>query len=123
MATANLNDMSILATDPVFGGRVLMSMITYCTVTIPAEAITGTSVQLHVARKSFSASILNNPNFYKPLFVNAASANQIVANDATASGTIVGGSPASIAAAALLCTDTDINNAVASAFNAFISNI
>lgn len=123
MATAVLNDMATLATDTAFGSRVLMSLIQYCTVTIPSESITGTTVQLHIARKQYASSILNNPTFFKPLFVNAAAANQTVANDATASGTIVGASPTVIATAALLCTDTDINNAVAAAFNAFVASI
>lgn len=123
MATANLNDMSVLATDTVFGNRVLMSLIEFCTSSIPGESITGTTVQLHIARKQYASQVLNNPNTYKPLFINAVAANQIVANDATAGGTIVGGTTQSIATAALLCTDSDINNAVAAAFNAFVSNI
>lgn len=121
MAVANLNDMSVLATDTVFGNRVLMSLIQFCTVSIPSESITPTTVQIHVARKNYASGVLNNPNFYKPLFVNAVAANQIVANDATATATLVGS--ATVAAQALLCTDTDINNAVASAFNAFVSII
>lgn len=123
MATANLNDMATLATDATFGNRVLMSLIEFCTTTIPGESITGGTVQIHVARKGYAAQVLNNPNNYKPLFVNAVAANQIVANDATAGGTIVGATPAALATAALLCTDTDINNAVAAAFNAFVSQI
>jgi len=123
MATANLNDMATLATDPVFGNRVLMSLTEFCTITIPTETVATNSIQLHVARKNFGSAILNNPTFYKPLFVNAAAANQIVANDATVSGTLVGATPAALAAAALLCTDTDINNAIAAAFNAFVSSI
>jgi hypothetical protein len=123
MATANLNDMATLATDTVFGNRVLMSLIEFCTTTVPGEAISSTTVQLHIARKQYAAAVLNNPNNYKPLFVNAAAANQIVANDATINGTIVGQTPTQIATAALLCTDSDINNAVAAAFNAFVSGI
>lgn len=123
MATANLNDMATLAGDAVFGSRVNMAMVQFCTNVVPSESITGTTVQLHMARKSYASSILNNPTFYKPLFVNAVAANQIVANDATVSATIVGLTPTQIATAALLCTDTDINNAVAAAFNAFIAQI
>jgi len=123
MATANLNDMATIATDAVFGNRVLMSLIEFCTTSIPGEAITGTTVQLHIARKNYASAVLNNPSFYKPLFVNAAAANQIVANDATVNGTLVSMTPAQLATAALLCTDSDINNAVAAAFNAFVSNI
>lgn len=123
MATANLNDMATLATDPVFGNRVLMSLTMFCTVTVPTETVATNSIQLHVSRKNYASAILNNPPVYKPLFVNAAAANQIVANDATVSGTIVGATPAALATAALLCTDADINNAIAAAFNAFVSNI
>lgn len=121
MATAALNDMAVLATDAIFGNRVLMSLVQFCTVVVPSESIASTGVQLHVARKNYAAAVLNNPNTYKPLFVNAVAANQIVANDATVGGTLVGS--ATIAAQALLCTDTDINNAIAAAFNAFVSNI
>lgn len=121
MATANLNDMSVLAMDTVFGNRVLMSLVQFCTVTIPSETVATNAVQLHVARKQYAANVLNNPNSYKPLFVNAVAANQIVANDATATATLVGSS--TIPAQALLCTDNDINNAVAAAFNAFVSAI
>lgn len=123
MATANLNDMATLATDTVFGNRVLMSLIEFCTTTIPAESITGTTVQLHIARKQYAAQILNNPSIYKPLFINAVAANQIVANEATAGGTIVGATGTTLATAALLCLDNDINNAVAAAFNAFVAGI
>jgi len=121
MATANFNDMSVLATDTVFGNRVLMALVQFCTTVIPSESISSTAVQLHVVRKNFASQILNNPSFYKPLFVNAVAANQIVANDATASATLVGSS--TIPAQALLCTDGDISNAVAAAFNAFVAQI
>lgn len=121
MATANLNDMATIATDAVFGNRVFMSLMQYCTITVPGETISTGSVQLHMARKQYASAVLNNPTFYKPLFVNAVSANQIVANDATAGGTVVGMSPTSLATATLLCTDTDIDNAVAAAFNSFIN--
>lgn len=123
MATANLNDMATLATDPTFGNRVLMAVTEFCTVVVPTEAIASTAVQLHLARKNYASQILNNPTNFKPLFVNAVAANQTVANDATTTATIVGLQGAALQTAALLCTDTDINNAVAAAFNAFISSI
>jgi hypothetical protein len=123
MATANLTDMSILATDATFQGRVLMSLVQFCTVSVPSETINTNAVQLHVSRKQYSAQVLNNPNFYKPLFVNATAANQIVANEATSGGTLVGMTQSQIATAAAACLDTDINNAIASAFNAFIISI
>jgi hypothetical protein len=123
MATANLTDMSILATDSVFGNRVLMSLTQFCDNTVPNEAVSATTVQLHAARKLYASQVLNNPNQFKPLFVNVAAANQIVANEATANGTLVGLTATQVATQAALCVDTDINNAVAAAFNAFISGI
>jgi ATP-dependent exoDNAse (exonuclease V) beta subunit len=123
MATANLNDMATLATDPVFGNRVLSALILYCGTTVLNEAITAASVAQHNARKNYASQVLNNPTFYKPLFVNVVSVNQTVANEATATGTIVGQTGATLATSALLCLDSDINNAVAAAFNAFIAGI
>jgi hypothetical protein len=123
MATANLNDMAVLATDPVFGNRVLIALTQFCATVISGEAITANSLAQHIARKNFAAQILNNPSNFKPFFVNVVAANQIVANDATISGTIAGQTGTVLAASALLCTDTDINNAIAAAFNSFISGI
>jgi|SRR5882672_921267 len=124
MATANLNDMSLLATDATFGNRVFSSLMVYCTLSGPSsDSITSTTVQIHVARKNYAAAVLNNPTFYKPLFVNAVAANQTVANDATAGGTLAGLTPTQITTAASSCTDTDINNAVAASFNSFIAGI
>ena len=123
MSTANLNDMATLANDTVLGQRIFMAMIQFCSIVVPGETISNGAVELHIARKSYGARILNDPNTYKPLFVNAVAANQIVANDATAGGTIVGFTSGPLATAALLCTDTDINNAIAAAFNSFIAQI
>lgn len=120
MATANFTDMSILATDTVFGNRVFVGLQVYCTVTIPGEAISNTNLVQHNARQAYGAKVLNNPNFYKPLFVDAVSANQTVANDATASGTLVGLTATQVATAAALCTDAHISTAVDAAFNSFI---
>ena len=123
MATANLNDMAILATDTVFGSRVFAALIQFCTTVVPSEAISSTTVELHMARKVYAAAVLNSPNQYKPLFINAVASNSIVANEATAAGTLSGMTGQQVATAALLCVDADINNAVAAAFNAFISGI
>jgi hypothetical protein len=123
MTTANLTDMSILATDTVFGNRVMEALTEFCTTVVPSETITGTTVQLHIARKNYAAQILNNPNNFKADFVEAVSSNQTVANDATVGGTLVGMTQTAVATAAAACTDTDINNAVAAAFNAFVSSI
>lgn len=127
MSTANLNDMATLATDGVFGNRVFMALCIYCSSTILNETITSATVQIHAARKNFASQVLNNPNQYKPLFVNIAACNQTVANDATgttgANGTLVGLTSTALATAALACTDTDIENAVAASFNSFIPGL
>jgi hypothetical protein len=123
MAVATLNDMATLVTDPTFGNRVNASMIIYASGTIMNESITASTLAYHVARKQYAAQVLNNIGNYKNIFVQMVGANQIVANDATASGTIVGQVGSVLAASALLCTDTDINNAVASAYNSLISSI
>ena len=123
MATANFTDMSILATDPTFGNRVIIALTTYCWSTIMSETITAASLAQHIARKQYCANILNNPTFYKPLFVNVVAANQTVANDATAAGTLVGMTGTQIATAATAVIDTDISNAIAASFNAFIGSI
>lgn len=124
MSIANLNDMATLITDPTFGNRVLSAVVIYCSLTVPSEVTSSTlTAPTHLARKNFAAAVLNNPTAYKPLFVNAVGCNQIVANDATTNGTIVGQTGTTLATSALLCTDTDIENAVAASFNSFISNI
>lgn len=124
MATANLTDMSLLMTDATFGNRVFMSLIQYITSTVQTESISAATLAQHVARKAYGQQILNGPaDNYKTRFVEASASNQTVANDATAAGTLVGMTAPQIATAAALCTDTDINNAVASAFNAFVSGI
>ena len=122
-ATANLTDMSTLATDTVFGNRVLVSVVNYCSSTVLNEAISASTLAVHIARKSYCQQILNNPANFKSQFVDVAAGNQTVANDATAAGTLVGMTGAQVATAATACTDTDINNAVAAAFNAFIAGI
>jgi hypothetical protein len=122
MATANFNDMQTLATDTVFGNRVWEAVEIYCGV-VNSESISSTMpIILHTARKQLSSAIAQNQATYKPIFVNIAASNQTVANDATASGTIVGQTGATLATSALLCTDTDISNAIAAAFNSLLPN-
>lgn len=126
MATAQLVDMTILATDQTWGNRVFASLMQYITTTVQTEAITQSTFPQHVQRKQLAANIINNlanPNPWKNVFIQMVSVNQTVANDATTNGTLVGLTPTQVATAAALCTDTDINNAVASAFNSQSSTI
>ena len=118
MATATETDMSILATDVVLGNRILASVEKFCTVSIQSEAITAATVRTHEARVAYAQQVMNNPTFYKPLFINMVTANQIVANDATAAGTLVGMTPTQVATAATAVLDADVDNAVAAGFNA-----
>lgn len=122
-ATANLTDMSILATDSVFQNRIVIALTLFCWSTVPSESITSSTVPQHTARKNFCAQILNNPNNFKTQFVNLVAANQTVANEATAAGTLVGMTGAQVATAAAATLDADINNAIAAGFNAFIAGI
>lgn len=122
-ATANFTDMSILATDTVFGNRVQASLTVFCWNTVLSESITAATLPQHVARKNYCSQVLNNPTNYKAIFVNLAAANQTVANDATAGGTLVGMTGAQIATAAAAVLDGDISNAIAAAFNAFVNGI
>ena len=121
--TANLTDMSILATDTVFGNRVVVALTLFCWSTVPGESITSATAPQHTARKNYCAQILNNPANYKTQFVNLVAANQTVANEATATATLVGMTGAQVATAAAATLDADINNAIAAGFNAFIAGI
>lgn len=123
MATATFADMAQLQTDATLKGRISAAVFVYCTSGLPGESITNATAQAHIRRQQYASQILNNPSQYDPLFQQAVCCNQTVANDATAGGTLVGMTPTQIATAAAGCTDTDISNAVASAFNAFIGGI
>lgn len=123
MATANFRDMSILQTDATFGNRVAVALTIYCWQTVGGESA-GTA--FHAQRKDFASRILLDPGAFKPQFVAIAACNQTVANEATTNGTLVGlttGSGSQLETAALLCTDSDISNAVAAGFNPCISGI
>lgn len=118
-----LYDMQWIAQDNNFKGRVQASVYSYCISTVQSETVNN-----HAARKAYAAQILNNPNSFMNNFVWAAASNQTLANDViTANGANFNSSTtgAQVAAAVTTATptttgatDTDINNAVASAFNA-----
>lgn len=114
---ASYNDMSLLANDATFQGRVASALWQSC-VSIANEAWSS----VHEARKGYVSQILNNPNFYKPFFVNVVSVDATCISDATANGTVaLTGSNA--AAQAALVTDAHISAAISAAFNAFIPGI
>jgi hypothetical protein len=124
MAAATLLDMSLIANDQTFKNRVQASLFAYCTTTLQSETANN-----HAARKVFAAQLMNAPNSFIPNFTWAAASNQTLANDViTANGGAnftASTAPSTIAAAITTATptttgatDTDINNAVANAFNA-----
>ncbi len=114
---ASYSDMSFLAADNSFIARVGSALWQQC-VNISSETWSST----HAQRKQYVSQILNNPVFYKPLFVNTVSVDSAVIAAATVNGTVVLTS-GNAAAQGALVTDTQIGNAISSAFNAFIQNI
>jgi len=133
MATANQLDKSVIRSDQNFGERVLSSLIQYITISVPSDTANGVDAVRHMARKNFGTQVMLAQTQYKPLFITAASVNQTLANDATVNGTLVGLASSAIAAAITSSvptssgvpgiTDADIDNAVANAFNSFISGL
>ncbi|SRR6266567_2272116 len=114
---ASYSDMSFLAADNSFIARVGSALWQQC-VNISSETWSAT----HAQRKLYVSQILNNPVFYKPLFVNIVSVDTTVIADATVNGTVVLTS-GNAAAQGALVTDAHIGNAISGAFNAFIQNI
>ncbi len=114
---ASFNDMALISTDSTFINRVASALWQAC-VSIANEA----AARDHPARKAYAAQILNNPNTYKPLFVNVVSVDTTVIADATQAGTVVI-TTGNVAAQAALATDAHMATAVSAAFNAFISGI
>lgn len=119
---ATLFDMQLIANDTSFKGRVQASVYAFCVVTVQSETANN-----HTLRKAYASQVLNAPNTFMNNFVWAAASNQTLANDViTAAGSNFTASttPAQVAAAVTTgtptttgATDTDINNAVAAAFN------
>lgn len=122
--TATSLDMELIAGDTVFANRVKALTFAYCDTTVQSETANN-----HTARRSYCQQILNNPNTYIPNLVWAAASNQTLANDVvttlgrnfTASDTTstIAGAVTTATPLTTGATDTDINNAVAAAFNAF----
>ncbi len=133
--TPTLSDSYWLSQSSSFKNRVASSLLTYCN-TISSEAITGTTgampTSVHNARKNQVANILNPgsfPNWLTQFTMMASIDASVIAAATVASGTYVPITSASVADAQAtdgqspLISATLINNAVAAAFNSFISNI
>jgi len=115
-----LQDSYILAADPNFQGRVQSALLLACN-NIATEG--STSVIFHRERQTFAAQIMSatggSQAGYVTLFANAVATNATVVSDATGAGSVAL-TTTNRSTAASQVTDTDINNAVAQLFNAFI---
>lgn len=119
-ASPNLNDQQVLTTDPTFQNRARESSINYCNTVVSTESITAASLHLHIQRVNLCAQIMSSPDTFKTLFADAAAANATVIGDATQAGSVPLTS-ANVAAQATKVLDTDLNNAVASSLNSFLT--
>jgi hypothetical protein len=116
----NLNDQQVLATDPTFQARSVESFIGYCFGTVLGE---NHGVPYHPQRAVFCQTVLiangTGTGSWKTVLAQVAAANATVLSDATATG----GTPltsGNVAAQQAVVADTDLNNAIAAAFNLFI---
>lgn len=122
-ASPNLADQQTLAADPTFQNRVRQALIVYCQV-ITSETVTGLTgtvpISYHIKRANFCASIMAAPDSFKQLFSDAAAINATILNEATQNGTVpLTGT--NVAAQAAKILDPDLNNAVSSMFNQFLT--
>lgn len=122
-ASPNLNDQQILSGDPTFQNRVRESLLSFCS-TVSGETITGLTgtmpLALHLKRANLCQAVTLVPDSYKTLFADFAAANATVIGDATQAGTVPLTST-NVAAQATKVLDTDLNNAVASVLNVFLT--
>lgn len=133
--TPTLSDSYWLAQSVVFQHRVQSALLTYCN-TVSNETPTGISGSnpsfVHQARKNQVANILNPSSFanwLQQFTMMAAIDGNLIAAATVATGTyvpITSGAVGDTQAAdgqSPIVTTTLINNAVAAAFNSFISGI
>lgn len=115
---ASRSDSWFLSQDTGFQHRVQSSLMNYCSV-INSEGFT---VPFHRERAVYVNQILqtlNTANSVVPVFAAVASVNATVLSDVTQAGTVAL-TASNTPAQAALATDTDIDNAVSSQFNAFV---
>jgi hypothetical protein len=117
----NLSDQQFLASDATFQSRALQSFVGFCVSTVLTESAT---TALHRQRVQFCQAVMgtvNGPANFKINIAEVAASNATVVSDATAGG----GTPlttGNVATQAPLVVDTDLNNAIAAAFNIFVGN-
>lgn len=120
-----LADQALLAADPTFQGRVKEALAQTC-VNIASEAISSSTLQIHVSRARLAAQILNaltngSPNWPQAFTITVATDTATI-NTVTNNGTVTLTS-GNAATQAALATDTEILNAVSAQFNAFLTLI
>lgn len=123
-ASPNLNDQQLLASDPTYQNRVRESLISYC-IFIDGETVLNglnglSPFELHIKRVNYCAAVMGNPDNYKQIFAEASATNGTVIGDATQSGS-VSLTSANVATQATKVLDPDLNNAVSSVFNTFLT--
>jgi hypothetical protein len=116
----NLNDQAVLAADTLFQNRALESFFGFCANSIKGE---GTTVAYHNQRSALCQQVLlaqaTGTGSWKVVLAQVAAANATVVGDATAAGATPLTSANADAQQALV-VDTDLNNALAAAFNEFL---
>jgi hypothetical protein len=119
----SLADQAVLSTDATFTSRVKEALAQTC-INIISEAVTISSLQLHLSRARLAAQILNNLNGgsvnWAQTFAITVATDSATISTATANSTVVL-TTANVAAQAALVTDTEILNAVSAQFNAFLT--
>lgn len=116
---ASLNDQAILAGSTLFKNRVLQSLVASC-ISITTEAVTVSTLLLHVRRAAFAHTVLNNQTTYQVPVAVAVATDVSVIGDATQAGTVVLTS-GNVDAQQALVTDAHINAAISGQFNAFFN--
>ena len=111
MATATTFDMQLIAQDATFANRVKIELLIYSV--------------FSASNKNFAAQVFTNLELFTTRFVWAAAGNQTLANDVITNGNAnanftTSTTPTQVAAAIQAgLTDTDLSNAVSTAFVAF----
>lgn len=131
MATATSFDMQLIAVDATLKLRAQALFNAFVVSTLLSESSSDTigtiSPQRHLARKAYASQVLNNYSQFANVIEWACASNQTLANDVvtTNGGNFTSSTTQAQVAAAVTtatptttgATDTDINNAIAAAFN------
>lgn len=121
----NYADKAMLATDPIFIGRVRQALIAHAmdvsrVINDIVDAAGDTTITAFARnRDGFSIAVLASPDTYKVAFTYSVCDDSAVINDATDDGTVTL-DPGNVASQAQHVTDPHILAAVAAQFNTYI---